>query len=337
MRKQTLPLLLVLILMLVGPLLSQPKPANAQAGTVYDLIAAVNGLRASQGLTALQIDSVLMSNAQSHSEYQASLGYWTHEGPGGTSPRDRAIAAGFGGGATVFVSENVAVLNPTASFETLIYSIWSDAIHWNTMTNPSYTHAGAGISVSGNEVYYTLDVGYVAGSPGGYVPGPTYTPGGGVLVPTAPTSDVVSPVITSTPQTDGSVYHTVGFGQALWSIAIAYNTTIQNIIDLNNLDPESPSIWAGTDLLIQPSLQPSITFTPTTTQPPVTRTPRPSNTPRPPTPTHTATVVLTPTPEPMFKMPTLQSVDRRNLGIAIIAICALGLLTVFITGFRRQK
>jgi LysM repeat protein len=313
------------------------QEANAQPGTAYDLLAAVNALRTSQGLTTLEMDPILMAVAQSHSEYQASLGYWTHEGPGGTRPRDRAMAAGYGGGATVFISENVAVMNPTASFDTLIYSIWSDALHWNTMTNPSYTHAGVGIAVSGNEVYYTLDVGYVSGSPGGYVPGAaTYTPASGVQS-TESTSDVVSPVITATPQEDGSVIHRVEPGQSLWSIAIAYNTTILEIVEKNNLDPDNPAIWPGTELLIQPSLQPSLTLPPTSTKPLPTRTPHPSNTPRPPTPTRTPTQVITPTNEPLIDFSALQSMNHRTLGISVIVVCALGLIIVIITGWFRSS
>lgn len=335
MRKILLTTALTAVL-LIPLFLAVTGPAKAQPGTAYDLLAAVNALRSTQGLTTLEVDPILMAIAQGHSEYQASLGYWTHEGAGGTSPRDRAMAAGFGGGATVFVSENVAVMNPTASFDTLIYSIWSDALHWNTMTNPNYTHAGVGVAVSGDRVFYTLDVGYVSGSPGGYVPGAaTFTPGS--QQPSVPTGDVVSPMITVTPRTDGSVVHLVEPGHALWSIAIAYNTTIQQIIEMNNLDPDNPSIWPGTELLIQPSLQPSITVPATATEPLPTRTPRPTQTPRPPTPTRTPTQVITPTPEPVINFAALQQIDRRTLGIAVIAICAIGLLTVIITGFKFNK
>ncbi len=337
MRKNKLPLLLIFSFLILSPLMPQAQPVQAQAGSVYDLIASVNALRAQQGLTALEIDPILMSIAQSHSEYQASVGYWTHEGPGGSRPRDRAMAAGFGGGATVYVSENVAVLNPSATFSTLIYSIWSDALHWNTMTNPSYTHAGAGVAVSGDEVYYTLDVGYIAGSPGGYVPGATYTAGSSYSAATQATSNAISPVITSTPRTDGSVYHTVEQGQSMWSIAIAYGMTIKEIAELNGLDAENPSIWAGNELLIQPSLQPSVTSPATSTPPPATRTPRPSSTPRPATITPTATQEVTPTSEPKIKLPSLQAIDRGTLGILVIAVCSLGLLAVILTGFRRNK
>jgi len=337
MKKTSLTVLLIVCILAPLVLITGPQRVQAQAGTAYDMIAAVNALRASQGLTQLEIDPVLMSVAQSHSEYQASLGYWTHEGPGGSRPRDRAMAAGFGGDATVFVSENVAVLNPTASYDTLLYSFWSDALHWNTMTNPSYTHAGAGIAVSGDKVYYTLDVGYISGSPGGYVPGNTLTPGGQALAPTAPTLDAIYPMITATPHEDGSVYHTVEQGHALWSIANAYETTIQNLIDLNGLDPESPSIWPGNELLIQPSLQPSPTVRLSSTAVPATRTPQPSSTPRPPTPTRTPTKVITPTQEPVIDFSAVQAIDRKTLAYGIIALCALGLLAVIFTGFRPSK
>ncbi|MCJ7625507.1 MAG: CAP domain-containing protein [Anaerolineaceae bacterium] len=314
------------------------RPVKAQAGNAYDLIAAVNQMRASLGLPALQTDGILMSIAQSHSDYQASIGYWTHEGPGGTRPRDRAIAAGFGGGASVFLSENVAVLNTSASFETLIYSTWSDAIHWNTMTNPNYTHAGAGVAVSGDEVYYTLDVGYIAGNPGGtYVPAATYTPGGPTAAATDSSSELIVPMMTSTPHEDGTVIHVVQPGQAFWSIAIAYGTTINAIIELNNLDPSNPVVWAGDELLIQPSSEATIPPTSTITVKAPTRTPNPTQTPRPPTATKIATLVFTPTSKPLIpNMPDIQ-IERPTMGIAIIVTCGLGLLMVIITGFRGKK
>ncbi len=313
--------------------------AKAQTGTVYDLIAAVNYLRSSQGISSLETDASLMSIAQTHSDYQASLGTWTHQGPDGSSPRDRAAAAGYGSGATVYISENVAVVNTSSSFETLIYTIWSDSLHWNTMTNPSYTHVGAGMTVSGDEVYYTLDVGYVAGNPGSYVPGAsTFTPAAdGSTSGTEAVQDVVEPVITSTPNPDGSVIHPVDLGQSLWSIAIAYNTTINDIIFLNNLDPTAPAIWPGNQLVIKPSSMPSSTLPATETQVPPTRTPRPTHTPRPVLPTRTATIEPTPTKAPLVQLPSLRSIDRKGLGIGIIAFCAVGLLVVGLTGFRPNK
>ncbi|MDX1437480.1 MAG: CAP domain-containing protein, partial [Anaerolineales bacterium] len=106
MRKYHAPILAGLFLTIA--LVAGPGPAKAQGGSAADLIAAVNALRASNGLPPLQADSALMSIAQAHSNYQASIGSVTHTGAGGTRPRDRAAAAGYGGGATIFVSENIA-------------------------------------------------------------------------------------------------------------------------------------------------------------------------------------------------------------------------------------
>jgi uncharacterized protein YkwD/LysM repeat protein len=315
------------------------QTAAAQAGNGYDLINAVNQLRASLGLSALQVDPILMSIAQGQSDYQASIGTWSHEGPGGSSPRDRAIAAGFGGGATVFISENVAVMNTSASFDTLIYSIWSDQLHWNTMTNVNYTHAGAGVTVADGEVYYTLDVGYIAGNPGSYVPAPSYTPGGPQAAATEATPNWISPVITATPHDDGEVVHVSEAGQSLWSIAIAYGTTIKDIIELNGLDPDNPVIWPGDELIIRPALDATITPTPTITQPLPTRTPTPTRTVRPTSTKHIPT--QTPTPTPVsglnIQLPSIYSFDKRQLGIGIIALCSLGLITVFFIGFKSKK
>jgi len=315
------------------------KDVAAQAGNGYDLISAVNQLRASLGLGALHVDPILMSIAQGQSDYQASIGTWSHEGPGGSSPRDRAIAAGFGGGATVFISENVAVMNTSASFNTLIYSIWSDQLHWNTMTNPNYTHAGAGVTVADGEVYYTLDVGYIAGNPGGsYVPAPSYTPGGPQAAATEATPNWIIPVITATPHDDGEVIHVSEAGQSLWSIAIAYGTTIKEIVELNGLDTDNPVIWPGDELIIRPALDATITPTPTITRPLPSRTPTPTRTIRPAN-TRVPTQTPTATPEPglNIQLPSIYAIDRQKLGIGIIALCSLGLITVLFSGFRPRK
>jgi uncharacterized protein YkwD len=99
---------LFIILGLVLWLGLEVTPSFAQASSAYDVIAAVNDFRAAYGLPALKTNSTLMSIAQAHSDYQASISTVTHNGSGGSSPKDRAYAAGFGGGATIFFSENIA-------------------------------------------------------------------------------------------------------------------------------------------------------------------------------------------------------------------------------------
>jgi len=83
---------------------AQARPTNS----AYDVIAAVNQLRAANGLPPYQVNGSLMAAAQSHSEYMAANGIVSHTGSGGSRPRDRAIAAGYGGGNQVYVSENIA-------------------------------------------------------------------------------------------------------------------------------------------------------------------------------------------------------------------------------------
>lgn len=263
----------LLILALAGGV----QRGQAQAGDPYSLIDAVNNLRAGNGLPAYQQNGILMSIAQAQTDYQAAIGECTHTGAGGTSPKDRAAAAGYGGGATFFMSENF-VCGTNLSVDEAI-SIWlQDAPHTQTMLGANYVDVGAGVSVDGDYVYYTLDVAYVAGS-GNYVPPATYTPGGPTAIP-------YYPVQTVTPMPDGSVVHTVQAGQNLSIIAKAYGVLVAEIKDLNNLT--SDNIYVGDKLVIRKAGTPAPTSTPTATSTP-TRAATPTH-----RPTRTATPSITP-------------------------------------------
>src|SRR4030066_2023194 len=179
--KRNLILLCFLFSLILVALLGNSSPSNAQAGDAYSLIDAVNNLRAANGLPAYQVDSILMAVAQGHSDYQAAIGQVTHTGAGGTRPRDRAAAAGYGGGGTFFISENICGGTDQSIEQTII--CWSqDDAHLNTMLGPSYQDIGAGVSVSNGFVYYTIDVAYVAGG-SNYSPPAAITPGGPTAIP----------------------------------------------------------------------------------------------------------------------------------------------------------
>jgi uncharacterized protein YkwD len=72
-------------------------PAQADdSGNVYDMIAGVNAVRSSNGLSPLETDGSLMASAQAHAEYMASTGVCSHTGSGGTTAKQRMVNEPFG-------------------------------------------------------------------------------------------------------------------------------------------------------------------------------------------------------------------------------------------------
>lgn len=290
MRRTYLGLSFILI---VVALLSIDVPTTAaQAGDPWTLIAEVNALRASYGLAPYEVNNALTAIAQSHSEYMASSGSTTHSGPGGSRPYDRAVAAGYGGGAQVYVSENIA-MGVNLSPQQTVYEMWQDSQHLETMISSLYTDIGAGMAVSGDYVYYTIDVGTLAGSSGsGNSPS-----SGDQDSPATPAATVaiIMPVEVATARADGSVVHVVAEGQALWHVAEAYDVPIPELLAQNNLT-ESSIIYPGDKLVVKTASQ---TLTPTaeaaeehetTVTPTPTGTKKPTATPtsQPPTSTQAA-------------------------------------------------
>lgn len=316
-----------LVVILLLALFGNSMPSKAQAGDPYSLIDAVNGLRTANGLPEYQVDNILMSIAQQHSDYQASIGTVTHTGAGGTRPRDRAASAGYGGGGTFFISENIA--GGTGLSVDGAISMWlGDDPHIQTMLGTSYRDIGAGVSEAGGFVYYTIDVAYVAG--GYYSPQPTSQPGGATIAP-------INLVQTTTPYPDGSVVHTVKYGQTLIMIANAYKISVPELKALNNLT--SDAIYVGDKLLVRlastqgPTFTPSATLTPTRTATPTrspTRTPTPSATPAP-------TLTATPTPAPKL-MDVLQSDNFGNiLMITTIGLAMGGVIMMLVGGLMKRR
>lgn len=309
-------LCVLLLALLVGNL-----PARAQAGDAYSLIAAVNQLRAANGLPALQVNSILMSVAQAHTDYQAAIGEVTHIGADGSHPRDRAAAAGYGGGATFFISENIGGGTNLSVAEVIGW--WQgDDLHLNTMLGASYAEIGAGVAVAGDFVYYTIDTAYVAG-------GSSYVP----LATSGATAVPVYYVTTATPNADGSLVHIVRSGQTLIGIAQAYGVTVSEIKTLNNLT--SDAIYVGDSLLIVPAGTPAPSATPSAT-PTATAAASPT---RQPTRTPTAvpaTVGITTTPTPAPQVPT-PDVLGDILVVGMIILGAGGILLMVTGGLIRRR
>jgi LysM repeat protein len=309
-------------------------PAQADSGNVYDMIAQVNAVRASNGLAALQTDGALMASAQAHAEYMASTGSCSHTGAGGTSPKQRMASAGYGGGAPVWGTENIMCGNFSVSEVTTWWQ--GDELHLLPYKEGNYRSIGGGIATAANGYrYFVIDVAYTSG--GNYTSpsiSTTITPGGENLSSTTVAAQRVAPVITATLQADGSLIHEVEQGQAYWSIAIAYGIKVNDIIQMNGLSSSSV-LRIGQKLRIHgpytttPELSETPTLEPDTPTPTITQTP---------TITPTPTLTSTPTPRPLFEGASgLQKIDRRGLGIGLVVICVVGLGLMIVGGIRRKN
>jgi LysM repeat protein len=195
-------------------------------------------------------------------------------------------------------------------------------------------------------VYYTLDVGYIAGRPASNngTPFPTALPGTAVTSTSeaaggdTATPSRVEPVQTASPQADGKVVHVVQQGQALWSIAIAYGVKIVDLAALNGLSATQPVVYVGQKLVIHPAFTPTTSPTVTDTPAPPTRTLAPSSTQSPPTMTFTPGSTRTQTPLPLLpKLPSLGSNQRQSIGIILVVVCGLGLAGVLASRFLKKK
>lgn len=289
------------------------SPVNAQADGPVDMLNAINALRADNGLSPYEFDATLMASAQAHAEYMASIGEITHVRADGTGPEDLGFIENIAGG------QNLTI-------QVTIYSMWTDTAHWNTMVGIQFGRAGIGMAEKDGVIYYVLQVQRIKTGMEGQ-PTPDYNQ--------AADPDLVNPVVTVTPQLDGSVIHEVLDGQSLWSIATTYNITIADIIEWNSLAP-TPVIFPGERLLVK--LQPTATLTPTITLTPVpaTRTPTPTMTPVTPTPTPTITMTPTITPKPPFSVYNMERNKRVPIGLGLVVLCGVGLLTVGFFGFVKR-
>jgi uncharacterized protein YkwD len=295
-------------------------PVSAQAGTASDLINGVNALRQSQGLEPYTVDSFLMSYAQAHSDYMASLGTWTHVRADGTTAFDHGI------------KENVA-MGTNMSIDYCIYTVWADYSHWVTMVGYTGGTVGAGVTISDDStVYYTLNVIPSGGSYDDDIGDDDDSTGGQTA---EETSIPVNPVITSTPDKDGIIIHTVKYGDTLWGIAEAYGVTIAQILTNSGLSSDTTAVFEGQTLIIQTATEPSATPSPTQTQNPGTPTPtqvRPTLTPYP---TSTPSPTRTPTQPPSLAHRVLG--DSKNVGISLIVLCGLGMIVVLYLGFLKKS
>lgn len=314
-----------------------PEPSVTEPAvlTPADVINAVNNLRLSNGLNALAAHSVLMEVAAEQANALAgSEGAIGHERPCGISLGQYLLMKGYPlwGDLSLdgYRSENWVAAGTIEQ----VMSFWSgDAEHLNTMMSPNRSDIGAAVAVS-DQIYVVLET--ALKTPTNQHQSPAYAIltnipvtqaaclGAATLNADGSISQYSIPVAVSTALPDGDVIHEVKYGQTLWSIAIQYNTTIEQLKRLNNLTTDV--IAPGWKLLVQkgatqPAPSSAVEMT-ITSQTPTNQI----------SPTFTATPSSTPIPNESIALAELGS----NPLVVTSLIISLSVLVAGIVGFGRK-
>ncbi len=335
-KKNKLITILLLVIFLASTFQIAQVKAQTSSITAQDLINLVNNWRVAYGHAPLEVDQTLMATAYDTACLMAANGLRWHIG----DVSGRITQYGYGGGAKVFATENFAI--GPVSIDT-IAQWWSDEAHQYPSANPNYVHIGAGVCPYGDRIWYIVHAAYTSNTAANFTPNAT-SPTQSIFTSTPAVSQLIIPVQTVTPNENGAVVHEVLPGQALWSIAIAYDTQIDVLVRLNNLDPENPTIYVGDKILVVEANRtpadttPSVTINATNVTPTkTTLTPT-----RRPTRTKTATPSPTQQPSDVSISPTI-IVDNQNtkaaintsalfqnktIGIILISLLGLGIVMI---------
>jgi len=221
--------------------------------TAAEVIQAVNQLRIANGLLPLNTHPVLMQVAQWEANAIAG-GAPGHTRPGGLTLGQWLLSLGYplSGDLSMdgYRSENwIAASSAQQAVE-----MWlGDAPHTNTMLSPDRSDIGAAIAVS-DQTYIVIETALQTNS--GEMQYDAYpiltalAQGGSLGGADSSMPQYIIPVKRSTARPDGNVIHKVQYGQSLWSIAVTYNTTIDQIRAWNNLG-DTTEIYDGQVLLVQ--------------------------------------------------------------------------------------
>lgn len=298
---------------------ASPTPMPA-APSPADVINAINHLRLANGLNTLSVHPVLMEvAAQQANALAASEGMIGHERPCGMTLGQQLLLMGFPLWGDLsqdgYRSENWAT---AFTVEEVISSWLGDVQHTNTMLSEFRSDIGAAVAVS-EQIYIVLETALRTNT--GQMQSPAYpiltsipiTQAAcmGQLTPNVDgsISQYSIPVSLSIARPDGDVVHEVKYGQTLWSLAIQYKVSIEQIKRLNGLIDDT--IAPGWKLLIQKAATQPAPLTPTSVLNPSIQT-------------RTPFVIRTWTPTPSATpVPNAASMLAMSLGQNKIVLAAL--------------
>jgi len=210
-----------------------------------------------------------------------------------------------------------------------------DDEHTNTMLSPYRSHIGVGVAVN-DQIYVVLET--ALSTPSEQYQNTAYDILTGI--PTTQSacmgwstqsasyvdlSQYSIPVALNTALPNGDVVHEVKYGQTLWSIAIQYGTTIEQLKRMNGLVNDTV-IPGWTLLVLKGATQPA----------PATPIFLLSSQPQTVMPTHMLTQTLTPAPAPNAMSVFAQALGANKL-VVVALIVSFSVLVGGIVGFRKKK
>lgn len=295
-----------------------------------EILDGINALRKQYGCGALIFDKALNSSAQHQAEYLAEIGDLTNSGPSGETTHDRAVDAGYGGDKSFTIRETNAMVWVDTDANYLIEQVWRQSQpSVRVIFDQAVRQAGLGIADAPDKRRYIVLTlaGLDDGTDDYSITHPTYdyrTP-----KPTISATPSPQPLITSTMNPDGGVYHIVQEGETFSEIALAYGLDWYTLSARNNIklsDTTPVVIMEGQILVIEPTFTLTPTPTPTKTPVPPTSTPRPTYTVNPNQPQSTAVPGIRNLPAPDFSRLLNRTMGwKRTVGWILVGICIPGI------------
>ncbi len=344
LSKQNFVILALGFVLLVMPgqkiLAATPSIPQGQEGghSPADLINAVNDLRLENGLPVLNSHPALMQIAQWEADAIAA-GAPGHTRPPGLTLGQWMISFGYPLGGSIALdghrSENW-VGGRGMTVDQAIISWLGDAPHTNTMLSPNRSDIGAGVAVVQDDLgtlkyYYVIETALQTSDGQQQVEAlvlltalpQTQSADYGDATQAAAALSVpqhMIPVSIATARPDGDVIHEVKYGQALWSIAIAYGIKIEDIKRLNNFTYSE--VWPNQKLLVQKSATQPV--------PTDTATPSPTAGETPFLPSPTASVTPTPKAEGLEVESSSNSISTLALYIVLLILIPGSIIWLFL-------